>query len=112
MFSEWTADDVPPSSALTARTRTPDRPPRPPPTARPRTGAGREAVEYPRRSAERFAQPDAERLLDVYRAVCGRSDAYHPYWDISAAIGGLDESCDAEPSPGDERVLAEAVSKL
>jgi aminoglycoside phosphotransferase (APT) family kinase protein len=62
--------------------------------------------------ADRFGQPAAERFLDAYRAVSGRRDAYHPYWDISAAIGGLDESCDTEPSPGDERFLADAVSKL
>jgi hypothetical protein len=32
--------------------------------------------------------------------------------DIVAAIGGLDESCDTEPSASDESFLAEAASKL
>jgi aminoglycoside phosphotransferase (APT) family kinase protein len=54
----------------------------------------------------------ADRFLQLYRAVSGRTDDYHPYWDISAAIGGLDEDADAEPSPADELFLAAAVARL
>jgi aminoglycoside phosphotransferase (APT) family kinase protein len=62
--------------------------------------------------ASQLGQRAADRFMDLYRAACGRSDDYHPYWDIVAAIGGLDESCDTERSPSDERFLAEAVSRL
>jgi aminoglycoside phosphotransferase (APT) family kinase protein len=62
--------------------------------------------------ADPFGQPAADRFLELYRAACGRTDDYHPYWDIVAAIGGLDESCDTQPSAGDERFLAEAVCRL
>ena len=62
--------------------------------------------------AGHFGQPAAELFLDLYREASGRRDEYHPYWDIVAAIGGLDESCDAEPDPGDESFLAAAVSRL
>lgn len=62
--------------------------------------------------AEPFGQPAAERFLDLYRAASGRRGEYHPYWDIVAAIGGLDESCDTEPSASDESFLAKAVSRL
>jgi hypothetical protein len=44
--------------------------------------------------------------------VSGSTDDYHPYWDISAAIGGLDEDADDQPSPADERFLAAAVARL
>jgi hypothetical protein len=44
--------------------------------------------------------------------VSGRSDDYHPYWDISAAIGGLDEDADDQPSPADEQFLAAAIARL
>ena len=54
----------------------------------------------------------ADRFLDLYRAVSGRVDDYHPYWDISAAIGGLDEDADGQPSPADEQFLAAAVARL
>jgi aminoglycoside phosphotransferase (APT) family kinase protein len=62
--------------------------------------------------AEPFGQPAAERFLDLYRASSGRRDAYHPYWDIAAVLGGLDESCDTEPSPADEAFLTRAVAAL
>lgn len=62
--------------------------------------------------AGHFGQPAAELFLDLYRDASGRSDEYHPYWDIVAAIGGLDESSDTEPDPDDERFLAAAVSRL
>jgi aminoglycoside phosphotransferase (APT) family kinase protein len=62
--------------------------------------------------AEPFGQAAAERFLEHYRAAAGRRDDPHPYWDIAAALGGLDESYDAEPSPADEAFLAAAVSRL
>ncbi len=62
--------------------------------------------------ASELGQEAADRFLDLYRAVSGRTDDYHPYWDISAAIGGLDEDVDGEPSPADERFLVAAVARL
>jgi aminoglycoside phosphotransferase (APT) family kinase protein len=62
--------------------------------------------------ASELGQKAADRFLDLYREVSGRTDDYHPYWDISAAIGGLDEDADAEPSPEDELFLAAAVARL
>jgi aminoglycoside phosphotransferase (APT) family kinase protein len=61
--------------------------------------------------ADRFGQPAADRFLALYRSVAGR-DRYHPYWDIAAAIGGLDESNDERPDPATERFLALAVAAL
>jgi aminoglycoside phosphotransferase (APT) family kinase protein len=54
----------------------------------------------------------ADEFLDLYRQVSGRQDPYHPYWDISAAIGGLDEDADDAPSPEDEQFLQSAISNL
>jgi aminoglycoside phosphotransferase (APT) family kinase protein len=54
----------------------------------------------------------ADRLLELFRAASGRSDDYDPYWDIAAAIGGLDEDVDEAPSPADERFLHAAVARL
>ncbi len=62
--------------------------------------------------ASELGQDAAERFLDAYRVASGRGDDYHPYWDISAAIGGLDESADEHPSPADEAFLAAAVGRL
>ena len=62
--------------------------------------------------ASALGQQVADRFLDVYRAVSGSTDDYHPYWDISAAIGGLDEDADDQPSPADEQFLAGAVARL
>lgn len=62
--------------------------------------------------ASELGQGAAERFLEIYRVVSGRSDDYHPYWDISAAIGGLDESADGHPSPADEAFLSAAVACL
>jgi aminoglycoside phosphotransferase (APT) family kinase protein len=62
--------------------------------------------------ASELGQEAADRFLALYRSVSGRSDDYHPYWDVTAAIGGLDESADAEPSPADERFLIAAVARL
>jgi len=59
----------------------------------------------------RFGPEAADRFLEAYRAVSGRRE-YHPYWDIVAALGGLDEACDARPEPADERFLAAAVAQL
>jgi hypothetical protein len=56
--------------------------------------------------------PAADQFLDLYRAASGRTEDYHPYWDIVAGVGGLDESCDTEPSASDESFLAGAVSRL
>jgi aminoglycoside phosphotransferase (APT) family kinase protein len=54
----------------------------------------------------------ADRFLALYRLIAGRDDEYHPYWDISAAIGGLDETVDDDPSPADESFLAAALARL
>jgi aminoglycoside phosphotransferase (APT) family kinase protein len=54
----------------------------------------------------------ADRFLDLYRAASGRTDEYDPYWDISAAIGGLDEDADTQASRADEQFLAAAVARL
>jgi aminoglycoside phosphotransferase (APT) family kinase protein len=62
--------------------------------------------------ASELGQQAADRFLDLYRAVSGRTDEYHPYWDISATIGGLDEDADTQPSPADEQFLAAAVARL
>ncbi|HEY2603784.1 MAG TPA: aminoglycoside phosphotransferase family protein [Thermoleophilaceae bacterium] len=62
--------------------------------------------------ASELGEDAADRFLDLYRTVAGRTDDYHPYWDISAAIGGLDESGDDAPSPADEEFLARAVYRL
>ena len=58
--------------------------------------------------ASELGPPAADRLLELFRAASGRSDEYDPYWDIAAAIGGLDEA----PSPADERFLTAAVARL
>jgi len=50
-------------------------------------------------------------LLHPFEELTGRRE-YHPYWDIVAAIGGMDESLDDEPNPSDERFLARAVARL
>jgi aminoglycoside phosphotransferase (APT) family kinase protein len=62
--------------------------------------------------ASELGHEAADRFLDLYRAVSGRTDEYDPYWDISAAIGGLDEAADTQPSPADEQFLAGAVARL
>jgi aminoglycoside phosphotransferase (APT) family kinase protein len=62
--------------------------------------------------ASELGQDAADRFLELYRVAAGRADDYHPYWDISAAIGGLDEDADGAPSPADERFLAAAVARL
>jgi aminoglycoside phosphotransferase (APT) family kinase protein len=62
--------------------------------------------------ASELGQPAVERFLDLYRAASGRDGEYHPYWDISAAIGGLDQDADAAPSPADEKFLNAAVCRL
>jgi aminoglycoside phosphotransferase (APT) family kinase protein len=62
--------------------------------------------------ASELGHDAADRFLDMYRAAAGRSDEYDPYWDISAAIGGLDEDADTQPSPADEQFLAAAVARL
>jgi aminoglycoside phosphotransferase (APT) family kinase protein len=62
--------------------------------------------------ASQVGQPAVDRFLDHYRAASGRTDDYHPYWDIAAALGGLDEDIDAMPSLADENFLVEAVRRL
>jgi aminoglycoside phosphotransferase (APT) family kinase protein len=62
--------------------------------------------------ASELGQAAADRFLDLYRTVAGRGDDYHPYWDISAAIGDMGEDADSAPSPADERFLAAAVALI
>ncbi|HEY1519617.1 MAG TPA: aminoglycoside phosphotransferase family protein [Solirubrobacteraceae bacterium] len=62
--------------------------------------------------ASELGQDAADRFLELYRDASGRTDDYHPYWDISAAIGGLDQDADAAPSPADEKFLNAAVCRL
>jgi aminoglycoside phosphotransferase (APT) family kinase protein len=62
--------------------------------------------------ASEVGQAGADRFLELYRALAGPADDYDPYWDISAAIGGLDEDVDEAPSPADEAFLAAAVARL
>jgi aminoglycoside phosphotransferase (APT) family kinase protein len=58
--------------------------------------------------AGRFGQATADRFLALYRALTGR-DEYHPYWDVVAAIGGVDiEDVDRRT----EEFLAAAVARL
>jgi hypothetical protein len=59
-----------------------------------------------------MGQDAADRFLELYRIASGRTDDYHPYWDISAAIGGLDEDADVAPSAADEKFLNAAVRRL
>ena len=59
----------------------------------------------------RFGPEAADRFLALYQAVSGRR-VYHPYWDIAAAIGGMDESADARPGLADEAFVAAAVARL
>jgi aminoglycoside phosphotransferase (APT) family kinase protein len=58
--------------------------------------------------ADRFGLEAADRFLELYQAAAGRGD-YHPYWDIAAALGGVDE---AHFDPADERFLAHALRRL
>lgn len=62
--------------------------------------------------ASELGQAAVERFLDFYRAAAGRTDHYHPYWDIAAAIGGLEEDADDTPSRADEDFLVAAVDRL
>jgi hypothetical protein len=61
--------------------------------------------------AYQFGQEAADRFLALYEDLTGRRE-YHPYWDIVAAMGGMDESLDDEPNLHDERLLAKAVAQL
>ena len=58
--------------------------------------------------AGRFGLEAADRFLDHYQAIAGRSD-FHPYWDIAAALGGFSEE---HFDRGDERFLAHALRRL
>jgi aminoglycoside phosphotransferase (APT) family kinase protein len=62
--------------------------------------------------ASELGQDAADRFLELYRSASGRTGDYAPYWDISAAIGGLDNDADAAPSPADEKFLNAAVRRL
>jgi aminoglycoside phosphotransferase (APT) family kinase protein len=62
--------------------------------------------------ASEIGQEGADRFLELYREASGRQDEYHPYWDVSAAIGGLDEDADNAPSQADEQFLQSAISNL
>lgn len=59
----------------------------------------------------RFGAEAADRFLALYQAVSGRRE-YHPYWDIVAAIGGMDEGYDEVADLADERFVAAAVGRL
>jgi hypothetical protein len=65
-----------------------------------------------RRRAPGTSRTASDRFLDYYRAAWGRSGDYHPYWDIAAVLGGLDEDIDAMPSAADENFLVEVVRRL
>jgi aminoglycoside phosphotransferase (APT) family kinase protein len=58
--------------------------------------------------AGRFGLEAADRFLDHYQAIAGRSD-FHPYWDIAAALGGFSEE---HFDRNDERFLAHALRRL
>jgi len=62
--------------------------------------------------AGELGQAAADRFLELFRVAAGRDDVYHPYWDISAVLGGLDQDAEDEPSPEDEHFLAQAVARL
>lgn len=62
--------------------------------------------------ASELGQEAADRFLELYRQVSGRQDPYHPYWDISAVMGGLDGNADHAPSPADEQFLHSAILQL
>jgi aminoglycoside phosphotransferase (APT) family kinase protein len=62
--------------------------------------------------ASELGSAAADRLLELFRAASGRTDEYDPYWDIAAAVGGLDEDVDEAPGPADERFLSAAVARL
>ena len=62
--------------------------------------------------APALGQPAADRFLELYGAVSGRTDDYDPYWDVAAAVGGLEADVDEAPSPADESFLAAAVAQL
>jgi aminoglycoside phosphotransferase (APT) family kinase protein len=62
--------------------------------------------------ASELGEPAADRFLELYRAASGRGDEYDPYWDIAAAVGGLDEDVDEALSPADESFLTAAVARL
>ncbi|MBV9281762.1 MAG: phosphotransferase [Chloroflexi bacterium] len=61
--------------------------------------------------ASQLGQPAADRFLAIYEELTGRR-GYHPYWDIVAAVGGMDESWDEEPNPAREGFIARAVARL
>jgi aminoglycoside phosphotransferase (APT) family kinase protein len=59
-----------------------------------------------------FGLEAADRFLDLYLAVSGRSE-YHPYWDIAAVLGGRADDDYLDDSQLDEEpFLAQAVSRL
>jgi aminoglycoside phosphotransferase (APT) family kinase protein len=59
-----------------------------------------------------FGLDAADRFLELYLAVSGRSE-YHPYWDIAAVLGGNgDDAFLTDGEPEEEPLLAEAVSRL
>jgi aminoglycoside phosphotransferase (APT) family kinase protein len=59
-----------------------------------------------------FGLEAADRFLDLYLAVSGRSD-YHAYWDVAAVLGGrADEDFLNDTELDEEPFLARAVSRL
>ncbi|MGH2740880.1 MAG: phosphotransferase family protein [Thermoleophilaceae bacterium] len=59
-----------------------------------------------------FGLEAADRFLDLYLSVSGRS-GYDPYWDIAATLGGHEEEAFlTNGESGDELLLAQAVSRL
>jgi hypothetical protein len=57
--------------------------------------------------ARAFGMDAADRFL----ALTG-IEAYHPYWDVVAALGGFDDADLAAWSARDEAFLAAAIARL
>ncbi len=57
--------------------------------------------------ADLFGMGAADRFLELYLAASGRDD-YDPYWDVVAALGGIE--VDASWAPDAERFLARVLS--
>jgi hypothetical protein len=50
----------------------------------------------------------ADRFLELYLTASGR-DGYDPYWDVVAALGGIEQN--ASWAPDAERFLAQVLCR-